>query len=56
MTNSQKKAVQQIALKLKQDLSDFYGSVTFHLTANKKMDIKIEIKEMAIAKQDFAKL
>ena len=54
MTVEQQKTIKETALKLKQALPDFYGSVTFNLSGSKN-DVKIEIKEMSIAKADFVK-
>lgn len=49
MTTEQQKRVEDTALKLKQMLSDFYGSIIFHLSGSKK-DVKIEVKEGFVAK------
>ena len=54
MTGQQKDSLVKLALDVKKALNDFYGSVTFHLSGSKK-DVKIEMREMSIAKADFIK-
>jgi hypothetical protein len=49
MTPEQKKLVENIALRLKQAIPDFMGSVTFNLSPDFR-DVKIEIKETIKAK------
>jgi len=44
MTPDQKRAIESIALKLKQLMPDFMGSITFNLS-NKMDDVKVEVKE-----------
>jgi len=52
MTLQQKEFVKKVGLELKKTLKDFCGSVTYNF-ADKVEDIKIEIKEMSIAKANF---
>ena len=54
MTLQQKEFVKKVGLELKKTLKDFCGSVTYNF-ADKVEDIKIEIKEMSIAKREFVK-
>jgi len=52
MTLQQKEFVKKVGLELKKTLKDFCGSITYNF-ADKVEDIKIEIKEMSIAKANF---
>ena len=52
MTLQQKEFVKKVGLELKKTLKDFCGSVTYNF-ADKVEDIKIEIKEMSVAKANF---
>jgi len=44
MTEAQQKVIKEIALKIKDTIPEFCGSITFHLT-QKFNDVKIEVNE-----------